>query len=306
MSRSLLITGATGKQGGAVIRSLLSKNADFSILAVTRDTTSGSAQKLASLSPKVKLLQGDLNDTEGIFARARDLSSSSPYGVFSVQAPKFGGNGAEVEQVQGISLIDSAIKAGVKHFVYSSIDRHGDKSIDNPTDVPHFISKHNIEHHLINSTKSNDAMAWTILRPVAFMENFDKGFLGKVFATAIKTKLAPVQRPLQLIGLEDIGIAAAEAFLHPEEHRGKSISLAGDEVTYEQLVEIFREKTGADMPTTWDFVAKLILVASKEMGTMYSFFEREGYGADIEALRKRYPGIKDLRTWLETSVYVKG
>jgi uncharacterized protein YbjT (DUF2867 family) len=85
MSRSLLITGATGKQGGAVIRSLLSRNADFNILAVTRDKTSRSAQKLASLSPKISLLQGDLNDTNAIFERARDVSSSSPWGVFSVQ-----------------------------------------------------------------------------------------------------------------------------------------------------------------------------------------------------------------------------
>ncbi|EHK23610.1 uncharacterized protein TRIVIDRAFT_37058 [Trichoderma virens Gv29-8] len=303
MSRSLLITGATGKQGGAAIRSLVSRNADFRLLAVTRDKTSRSAQKLASLSPKVTLLQGDLNDTDAIFAHARDLSNSTPWGVFSVQAPKMGGKGAADEQAQGISLIDSALKAGVKHFVYSSVDRHGDKSINNPTDIPHFISKHNIEHHLINSTKSNDAMSWTILRPVAFMENLDGGFVGKLFATGIKARLS--QKPLQLIATEDIGGAAAEAFLHPEEHKGKAISLAGDEVTFPQLSEIFREKTGADIPLTWGILAKLLLASSKEMRTMFSFFEKEGYAADIEALRRQYPRLKDVRTWLETSPYMK-
>ncbi|KAL7820683.1 NAD(P)-binding protein [Trichoderma gracile] len=308
MSRSLLITGATGKQGGAAIRALLSKNADFRLLAVTRDKTSPSAQKLASLSPKVTLLQGDLNQTDALFQQARDVTGSSPWGVFSVQALKPGPKGPPLEQAQGTSLIDSALKAGVKHFVYSSVDRHGAKSFTNPTDIPHFISKHNIEHHLVNSTKNSAAetMSWTILRPVAFMDNLDGGFFGKIFATAIKVKLSGANnKPLQLVATEDIGHAAAEAFLRPEEHSGKAISLAGDEVTFQQLSDIFREKTGSPVPVTWDVAARMLLAVSKEMRTMFDFFEKEGYGADIAALRRQYPQLKDLRTWLETSPYMK-
>ncbi|KAH0492930.1 hypothetical protein TgHK011_007856 [Trichoderma gracile] len=316
MSRSLLITGATGKQGGAAIRALLSKNADIRLLAVTRDKSSPSAQKLASLSPKVTLLQGDLNQTEALFQQARDVTGSSPWGVFSVQALKPGPKGPPLEQAQGTSLIDSALKAGVKHFVYSSVDRHGERSFTNPTDIPHFISKHNIEHHLVNSTKSQNnnngdnnsaAMSWTILRPVAFMDNLDGGFFGKIFATAIKVKLSGANnnKPLQLVATEDIGHAAAEAFLRPEEHSGKAISLAGDEVTFQQLSDIFREKTGSPVPVTWDVAARMLLAVSKEMRTMFDFFEKEGYGADIAALRRQYPQLKDLRTWLETSPYMK-
>ncbi|PTB69180.1 NAD(P)-binding protein [Trichoderma citrinoviride] len=306
MSRSLLITGATGRQGGAAIRSLLSRNADFRLLAVTRDKTSNAAQKLASLSPKVTLLQGDLNKTDALFDHARDVTGSSPWGVFSVQALRPGAKGPAIEQAQGTSLIDSALKAGVRHFVYSSVDRHGEKSFSNPTDIPHFISKHNIEHHLVNSTRSNNtAMSWTILRPVAFMENLDGGFFGKLFATAIKAKLSQQKKPLQLVATEDIGEVAAEAFLRSEEYNGKAISIAGDEVTFQQLSDIFREKTGSPVPVTWDFMASLVLAASKEMSTMFSFFENEGYGADIAALRRQYPQLKDLRTWLETSPYMK-
>ncbi|PTB77758.1 NAD(P)-binding protein [Trichoderma longibrachiatum ATCC 18648] len=305
MSRSLLITGATGRQGGAAIRALLSKNADFKLLAVTRDKTSPSAQKLASLSPKVTLLQGDLNKTDALFEQARDLTGSSPWGVFSVQALQPGAKGPPLEQAQGTSLIDSALKAGVKHFVYSSVDRHGEKSFANPTDIPHFISKHNIEHHLVNATTKSHQMSWTILRPVAFMDNLDGGFLGKIFATAIRAKLSPGNKPLQLVATEDIGEVAAEAFRRPDEYSGKAISLAGDEVTFQQLSDIFREKTGSPVPVTWDFMAKLVFAASKEMRTMFDFFEKEGYGADIAALRTQYPQLKDLRTWLETSPYMK-
>lgn len=148
-------------------------------------------------------------------------------------------------------------------------------------------------------------MSWTILRPVAFMENLDGGFVGKIFATSMKIRLDPSQRALQLIATEDIGVAAAEAFLRPEEYSGKFISLAGDEITYQQMAAIFREKTGGDIPTTWGILGRLVLATSKEMDTMFSFFQGEGYDADIEALRRQYPKLKDFRTWLETSPYMK-
>lgn len=79
------------------------------------------------------------------------------------------GQNTQTEEKQGKDLVDAALKNSVKHFVYTSVDRQGEKSLDNPTNIPHFISKHNIEHHLIDSAKGS-AMTWTILRPVAFLE----------------------------------------------------------------------------------------------------------------------------------------
>lgn len=70
MSRVLLITGATDKQGGSVIKSLLAQNADFQILAVTRDATSPAAKRLTAASPKITVIQGNLDDTETIFENA--------------------------------------------------------------------------------------------------------------------------------------------------------------------------------------------------------------------------------------------
>ncbi|KHN98013.1 nucleoside-diphosphate-sugar epimerase family protein [Metarhizium album ARSEF 1941] len=301
MSRALLITGATGKQGGSVIKSLLAKNPDFQILAVTRDTTSPGAKKLAAASPKITLVQGNLDDAEGIFKNATKATRVPIWGVFSVQPPAMKRSGAIIEEAQGKSLIDAAVRHGVKHFVYTSVDRHGAKSIDNPTNVPHFISKHHIEHHLID--KGKKGMSWTILRPVAFMENLAPGFIGKFFVTAWRDAIK--SRPLQLISTDDIGAFAALSFMEPERFAGKSISLAGDEMTYAQLEQVFREKTGAPPPTTFGFVAWLILQLSVEMKTMFRFFETEGYGADIAAVRELDPDVKDLSRWLEGSVFVK-
>lgn len=161
--------------------------------------------------------------------------------------------------------------------------------------MPHFASKHNIEQHLTKKTSDTD-MAWTILRPVAFMENLDGGFLGKVFATAWKTVVKT--RPLQLVAVDDIGVLAAKAFTEPEAYKNREISIAGDELSYEQFVEVYQRATKENIPTTWGFVARFLLWMSEELGTMYSFFEREGYGANVAELKKELPELQNLEEWL--------
>ena len=242
-----------------------------------------------------------------MFSASRHVLFSVSYAVVTEeltlkQLPAFNKNGPVIEQQQGEALVDSAIKHGVKHFVYSSVDRHGETSINNPTNVPHFVSKHNIEHHLINKAKGSE-MTWTILRPVAFMENFVPGFVGDMFASM--WNVAIKSRPLQLVATDDIGVFAAKSFAEVNRFQGQSISLAGDELTYDEMVKVFQQKTGA-APTRWNLVARLMLWLMKEMGTMFTFFEKEGYGANITELKKVHPGLKDLGTWLEENRKVEG
>jgi uncharacterized protein YbjT (DUF2867 family) len=85
MGRTILVTGATGNQGGAVVNALLAANADFNILALTRDANSSSSQKLKAKSPAISIVQGDLNDTENVFKTAKAASNQPIWGVFSVQ-----------------------------------------------------------------------------------------------------------------------------------------------------------------------------------------------------------------------------
>lgn len=188
------------------------------------------------------------------------------------------------------------MKNSVKHFVYSSVDRGGEKSANNPTNVPHFIHKHNVEQHLFVKAKET-GMTYTILRPVAFFENLVPGFFGKIFSTVWELRLK--KKPLQLIATSDIGYFGAEAFLKPEEWRNRSISLAGDELTLAQFRAIFKEKTGQDVPTTFRFLGMLILWLSKDFSLMFNWFQTDGYGVDIAELRKIRPELKDFGTWLE-------
>lgn len=202
------------------------------------------------------------------------------------------------EENQGKDLVDEAIKNNVKFFVYSSVDRGGDDlSYSTPTNIPHFAKKHDIEHYLVDKTKDRD-MDWTILRPTAFYENLTPDFFGKVFATCFKMSLKG--KALQLVATSDIGYFGADAFLNPEQYKGKGISLAGDELIFEQMEQIFSRTTKKDLPTTFRPICSLLLAAMQDMGYMFKWFHDKGYGADIQRLRAINPGMKSFETWLKT------
>lgn len=202
-----------------------------------------------------------------------------------------GSKGALVEERQGKGLVDSSLKHGVQHFVYTSCARDGDK----PTQVPHFASKHNIEHHLIDAAK-NTAMKWTILQPAAFMENFEGGFFGKVFATAWINVVK--SRKLQLVATEDIGRVAAKVFEDSHAYTGRVIELAGDELSSAEMAKVYKEATGANVPTTFGFVVTVLFWMVPEFREMFAFFDKDGFGVDLNETKKALPEVQDLKTWL--------
>ncbi|KZV96234.1 nucleoside-diphosphate-sugar epimerase family protein [Exidia glandulosa HHB12029] len=289
----ILVTGATGKQGGATVRALVRANEAstsgprFEILAVTRNPEGAAAKKLASLS-NVKLVKGDLEDVPAIFKAA----GSDIYGVYSVQVAMGGGANVVSEERQGKALADEAEKAGVKHFVYSSVDFG---NIEGTTGIPHFDSKRRVEEHI----KAKNGLKWTILRPVAFMDGFFDPQFATVFATLIKTKIRPNVK-LQLIDSTDIGEFAVIAFANPEEYIGKTISIAGDELTYSEMSKAFEDVLGHPPKTTFSLVGTVINLMVKELRTMFAFFDKTGYKADVSRCKEIYPGLHSFRQYLET------
>ncbi|EOD51438.1 putative nucleoside-diphosphate-sugar epimerase family protein [Neofusicoccum parvum UCRNP2] len=294
MSKIILITGATGRQGGAVIKSLLASNADITIAAVTRNLSSPSAQALGQQSPKIKLIRGDLDNPTAIFTAAAAATSQRVSAVFSVQTLNAADNqGPATEQAQGTALVDAAIAASVAHFVQASVDRHG---AANATAVPHFASKHRIEQHLLARAPAA-GMTWTVVQPVAFLENFAPP-TGAGFAAMWKVALG-FDKPLQLVSVADIGRVAAEALLRPESYAGRVIPLVGEEIALREVERVFKEKTGGDLPYLPDEVAAGILDGDYDMKMMFEFFVEQGYGADIAALKKEFPGLLDYAASLE-------
>lgn len=297
--RRILITGATGKQGGALARALApatneSRAQSFELIALTRNITSASAQRLSQQS-NVKLLQGDLDDVPTIFEQIS--SKFGPlYGVFSVQTPLH----PHREEAQGKALADHAAQNGVKHFIYTSADRGGPRSETDSTPIPHFISKFNIEKRIKEVVAdSGNQTNWTIIRPVAFMENLTPNFFGKVFGNA--WTFHGRDRKMQLVSTESVGLLAAEAFRKPEEYAGRSISLASDSLSFNEGNAIFERRFGYGIPKTYDWLAGPIInfAAKKELGMMFDWIREEGFGADVEECRRSYPDMMDFEQWLE-------
>ncbi|KAI1373053.1 NAD(P)-binding protein [Hypoxylon crocopeplum] len=301
MSQPLLVTGATGKQGGAAINALLNRYpAKYTILAVTRYVSSPSAKRLTQKSSLVKLVQGDLDNVPALFQEARKVHSQPIWGVYSVQVSVGKGVTLESEVAQGKALIDESIKAGVKHFVYSSVERGGDEaSWDNPTPIPHFQSKYQIERHLRDATsdgKPGASMCWTILRPVAFMDNLAPGFPTKVFLTALHNHMG--DKPMQWIATSDIGIFAANAFAESERWSRRAVGLAGDELSWQQFNASFTKATGSSVPVSYWFFGNALTYMVTEVSLMISWFASDGYKADIQARRKDHPEMLTMEKWL--------
>lgn len=196
-SHRILVTGATGKQGGAVIRALQGSSTLYQIFALTRNATSPLSKELEKRG--VILIEGNQNAPDEIFSKVKNI-----YGVFSVQISVGQGQNAESEEHQGKGLFDAAQRAGIKHFVYSGADRHGFEA----TYVPHFIPKHNIEKHIMENANTTQ---WTILRPTVFMDHITRGFQSRLFFTGLEAYMGP-EKALQYIAVEDIGVFTVKAF----------------------------------------------------------------------------------------------
>src|ERR687889_2653832 len=230
--RLILVSGATGQQGGTVSRNLLERG--FGVRALTRDPEKPAGKALADLGAEVA--SGDLEDRTSIERVLEDV-----HGVFSVQ--QFFEAGYEGEVRQGVQLADAAKAAGVDHYVYSSVG-----SAHRETGIPHFESKWEVEEHVRAS-----GVPYTVLRPVFFMQNWE--FMREpVLGGTLPQPLDP-DKPFQTIDADDIGVFAAEAFEDPETWIGREVDIAGDELTMPEIAGVFSRVIGRDVEhvqVPWD------------------------------------------------------
>ena len=270
--RSVLVTGATGHQGGAVARELLARR--YHVRAMTRHPDSEAARELADL--KAEIVQGDYDDPDSL-----PKAIEGVWGVFAVQNSWEAG--AEGEEVQGIRFARLCREAGVSHFVYSSV-----ASADRQTGIPHFESKWHIEE----TVRALGFPSQTVIRPVFFMENF----LGPWFRPGLEDgKLAVAIKPttaLQMISVLDIGRYGAWAFEEHHRLNGRAIDIAGDERTMPETAEII----GAAADREIEFVSvpiEEVRKSSNDAAVMYEWFDAVGYDVDIKALA-RESGIRPM------------
>ena len=277
--RTVLVTGATGRQGGAVIRHMLPKG--WKLRALTRNPDGHEAQALASQG--IEVMRGDLEDPDSI-ARA----AIGAYGIYSVQ--DFWAVGAKREVQQGKNVANAAKKAEIKHFVYSSVG-----GAERKTRIPHWESKWEVENYIREL-----GLPATVIRPVSFMETY---YIDQVEIGILKGKLAdPIRgnKPYQTIATDDIGAFVALAFERPSEFIGKALEIAGSELTNVEAAKVFSQVLGRPVKFQRIPLPVVRLLLGKEFHAMFRWFNEAGYQADIPGLRRAYPEIHlhTLEDWL--------
>lgn len=272
----ILVTGATGKQGGAAVRHLI--KAGVKVRALTRKPDSNSAVALSKLG--VEVVKGNLNDINSL-----DKAVNGVYGVFAVTNFWEFGTGKK-EILQNKNLTDLAKKYDVQHFVLASVARCD----DNPN-LAHFVTKYECEKHI-----KYTGLPYTFLRAVYFMDNLKPKGQGATFHWAILPSTLGDQTTLQMIATEDIGWFAANAFLHPNQYLNKTLDIAGDEITYSQLYAAYKKVFNAE-PEKSAFMKFMLMNMMPEIKKMFVWYRDPVFKADINQLRTIYPGLKSIEDY---------
>ncbi|AUW43122.1 NmrA/HSCARG family protein [Rhizobium leguminosarum] len=268
-TRSVLVTGATGQQGGAVVRALMTRG--HRVKAITRRPESDGAKRLTAAG--VQVVAGDLDDAASVAAAAEGVDAMFLMGN-SYEA------GTEAETRQGIAAADAAKAAGIGHLIYSSV-----ADADKTTGIPHFDSKYLVEKHIAGL-----GIPYTISAPVAFMENTVAPWAIDGLRQGVYAAALPPARVLQQVTIDDIGAFVATLAERREQVFGKRFDIAGDELSGEQQAKILSEVLGR--PITYrELPIAAIRQQSEDTALMFEWFDRTGYDVDLAALRRDFPEV---------------
>jgi uncharacterized protein YbjT (DUF2867 family) len=266
---TVLVVGATGKQGGAVASLLLDRGHD--VVAYVRSSSSPAAVRLAGAG--ARLAVGDLADPAALALAARKVDA-----VFGLTVP-FGAGGLEAEVAQGRLLVDVA---GDAHLVYSSVRGAGRTA---PTDLDHADSKQLVEAYL----RSRPVRS-TVLGPVYFMENALNVGFSRLTDGVLANPLSP-GKPLDQVTVRDIAALAVLAIEHPDRFAGRRVDVVSDRVTGSEAAHILGTVLGREVPYRQLPLDQVRQWAGAEIADMFQRFEDNTDFADLAALHAEYPEV---------------
>ena len=265
----VLVTGATGKQGGSVVKALLDYG--HRVRGLTRKPESEKAMSLEEEG--VEIIKGDFNDPDSIKNAMKDVDAVFLMGTSFEE-------GIEAEVRHGITVADIAKEESLKHLVYTSVS-----SANENTGVPHFESKFKIEEHI-----TKIGIPYTIIRPVSFMENYLAPWtLPKLKEGLINGPLSP-DRKSQSIAVKDIGRFVLYIFENREQFLGKAIDIASDEVSGNEIGELFTNILGHKV-SYHQQDEEALKARGEDIFKMYQWVKNVGYDVSIEKLRSEFPKI---------------
>jgi len=269
-SKLVLVTGATGNQGGACVEALLTRG--HQVRALTRNSASPAAKRLRERGVEIAL--GDFTDRDSLVRAAHDVDA-----VYAMSTPYE--QGAEKEIAQGITLTNAAKAAGVAHLIYSSV-----ASANRATGISHFDGKYEVEKHVQAS-----GLPYSIVAPVFFMENLLQPWTLPGLRQGKLAMALPATRSLQQIAVADIGAFVAAIIERADSVFGRRFDIAGDELTGEESAAILSKVTGREVQYQ-GFRPDVLRAQSEDMARMFEWFDSTGYAADINSLRRDFAEVK--------------
>ncbi|CAL9669876.1 NmrA family NAD(P)-binding protein [Streptomyces sp. enrichment culture] len=294
-SAPVLVTGATGRQGGATARALLKSGVP--VRALVRDPSTDRAAAVAALG--AELVTGDLDDRDSLVRAAEGARA-----VFSVQMPDFARRGFEGEAEQATRLVQAARTAGVPQFVHTSVSGAGQHTrwVKDVWDwmEPYYTAKAGIQDRVREAGFTH----WTLLKPGYFMENllpseaivFPRGPEG-----GLVTLLKPATR-LSLVAVDDIGAAAAAAVAAPGRFDRVELELASDVLTMREIAEILGEHLGTALTAPDMTKEEAVAAGMPDMGFGQAALNEHPQPALPEFARELGVPLTDFRTWAREHV----
>jgi uncharacterized protein YbjT (DUF2867 family) len=273
--KPILVLGATGGQGGAVVDSLLARH--VAVRAMVRRPQQFSARRLVDAGADI--VAGSLDDSASLAAAMEGVAAA-----FALTTPFEAGVDAEVGQ--GRAIVAAARERTVPHLVFSSV-----AAADQHTGVPHFDSKAIIEKDLAAS-----GLPYTIVAPTYFFDNA-LGGRERIDAGILDLPLPP-GRSLQQLARSDLGAFVAKVLLDPTPYLGKRIELASDAPTPAQMAETLSAVIGRIVRPEQ---TALESIANRDMHAMWRFLNGPGYRVDIAALQRANPDI----AWTSFAVWAQ-
>ncbi|KAL2675392.1 hypothetical protein Neosp_011576 [[Neocosmospora] mangrovei] len=282
MSKLLTVFGATGAQGGSVIRAVLADKVlskEYKIRGITRDISKPAAQALAEKG--VEVVTADMSSKETLTAALKDSHT-----VFLVTTPDFMSGDGSQELPHGKNVADVASDLGVKHLIYSSLLHVTETTGGRLKHVVHFDDKAEVERYI----RSKDIPS-TFVLPGYFMSNFtalqmikkgDDGVYSLAYPVGNKAKFPLIDTP------SDLGKYVVAAVRKEPEVLGKQILAAAGYYTPTQIVSEFEQVVGkparfvpVDAATYKSFLPEPM---ADEMLENHLFIEEPGYynGRDLK------------------------
>jgi uncharacterized protein YbjT (DUF2867 family) len=275
MSAPVLVTGATGKQGGAAVRALSA--AGVPVRALVRDPDAERARALG-----VELVAGDLSDRDSLSRAAKGVRA-----VFSVQMPPFTGNGFDFagEVTQAANLVEAALENGVPQFIQTTVDGAGQHTADER--YPVWSAAMNAKAAIGGRVRTAGFEHWTLFKPGFFMENFlpSAAFL---FPRGIEGGLVSVVKPstrLSLFAVRDMGTAVAAAVADPERFHRLELEFASDHLSMAEIAEVLSRALGTELPAPDLTVEQARAAGMPEMGADHDRLNETGMAGRPEHAR---------------------